>query len=717
MSSNSSHDTTTENEGNAANRGVHIVGINPPAPTPAAPLYAKSRALVIGIDTYQDAANQALTFADGARFKNLHNAVNDSTAIAKLLREEFGFHKDDVVELYNEDATRTAIESYLRDTLPAITGEEDRLVIFFAGHGHTQKGKYTRDVGYLLPYGATEFANAISMGTLTELLPAIGAKHVLLILDCCFSGIVALAEISEAKPIREGGNKLESRTNSPSWEILTAGTVDEPVADNGVNPNHSVFTTALLDGLKGGADYEHDGVITSSALKQYVFNRVVTETTRAGKNQHPVHQQLFKGGPGEVVFLTRRRHLQDQFSRELLELLDGSVDLQLTFATTFQSICQTLGCTPTGYPANPAEILAELWVLGSGVGYTSAILGFVAKLAQQYATLAQECEEWLDRVKAVPLLELHWHGPLPEGKEMGRPILTVCMQAKDVSPDILPENNRYDVNIYCWQRLFYRRSDKIMSFGEIKAAVDGVLQEIDKEYPQNSKDMTVEFCVPTNLLSDPFERWPKSSNSRDPDPIQIGKAHRVVVRSIDDLPKNKPERWENWQRNWKSLMACRGNPPVDPHWRIYRSQEFEKANAVLTSDDESAEQPEIHFLGLSGLPTERKGLPFPLTELLDAGVPSAIWPRPIKNEVADEDGVYKVIEKLLGYPLDELPARVQAVRSQDKVSVARYLTLFWDDYDHIPPHLQRLTPNVHHLQEQMLDDTHFHEVPFDDINL
>jgi uncharacterized caspase-like protein len=77
-----------------------------------------NRAVVIGIDRYQ-------------QVRSLQTAVNDARRMAAFLRGEHGY--DDVRLL--EDATREALAAELGEQLAARVTEEDRLLIYFAGHG------------------------------------------------------------------------------------------------------------------------------------------------------------------------------------------------------------------------------------------------------------------------------------------------------------------------------------------------------------------------------------------------------------------------------------------------------------------------------------------------------------------------------------------------------------------------------------------------------
>lgn len=89
--------------------------------------YSASRALVIGINAYQNVSP-------------LSYACNDASAIRDLLVSEFGFPEGNVTCLLDADATRANIlRSFFRFANDDV-GLDDRIVVFFAGHGHTLSG-------------------------------------------------------------------------------------------------------------------------------------------------------------------------------------------------------------------------------------------------------------------------------------------------------------------------------------------------------------------------------------------------------------------------------------------------------------------------------------------------------------------------------------------------------------------------------------------------
>src|SRR5258705_10839674 len=99
------------------------------------PKYAESWALIIGINTYRHVGP-------------LIHACNDAREVARTLIERFGFPKDNVKLLLDDRATRQSImNSFLSYTDDTKIGENDRILVFFAGHGHTMTGR--REIGFL----------------------------------------------------------------------------------------------------------------------------------------------------------------------------------------------------------------------------------------------------------------------------------------------------------------------------------------------------------------------------------------------------------------------------------------------------------------------------------------------------------------------------------------------------------------------------------------
>ena len=104
------------------------IGVQP-APTVRGPgaFYADSWAVIIGINDYQH-----------ERVPKLRYAVNDTLSVEAALLAQ-GFRRDRITVLTDRQATKARIEEALGDRLRQQAGREDRVLVFFAGHGMTVK--------------------------------------------------------------------------------------------------------------------------------------------------------------------------------------------------------------------------------------------------------------------------------------------------------------------------------------------------------------------------------------------------------------------------------------------------------------------------------------------------------------------------------------------------------------------------------------------------
>ncbi|MBS4096185.1 MAG: polysaccharide deacetylase family protein [Sulfuricella sp.] len=255
---------------------------SPEAPVPTASVgsYSDSWAIVVGIDDY-------------AKWPKLHYAVRDARAIRDTLIQKFGFAAEHIVTLENQDATRTGILSAFHDKLGhSGMKKNDRLLVFFAGHGATRQLSSGRDLGYIVPVDSDPnqiATDAIPMTELQNIAESVTAKHALFVMDACYSGLGLTRGATNGNFLRDNAKRL-------GRQMLTAGGADQLVADGGPN-GHSVFTWALLQGLAGKGDLNGDGLITATELAAYVAPAVA-----AASHQTPAFGSLPGSEGGDFIF-------------------------------------------------------------------------------------------------------------------------------------------------------------------------------------------------------------------------------------------------------------------------------------------------------------------------------------------------------------------------------------------------------------------------------
>jgi hypothetical protein len=239
------------------------------------PGYRKSWAVVIGINDYQ-------------KWPKLHYAVRDAEDVIKRLHR-LGF--DEVIPLFNAAATRQNILRVLGDELYNKTTDDDRVFIFYAGHGQTQDLPRGGKEGYIIPVDGDEkdyYATAIKMGELQGLSNRLRAKHIFYVMDSCFSGLL----------LRSRGEGKE-HTTARARQVLTAGSEGEEVFEVG---GHGLFTKVLLEGLEGDADLDKSGDITATELYKFIAPRVLQASRNA---QNPAFGRI-DPEPGEFIFVLKQ---------------------------------------------------------------------------------------------------------------------------------------------------------------------------------------------------------------------------------------------------------------------------------------------------------------------------------------------------------------------------------------------------------------------------
>jgi hypothetical protein len=256
---------------------VQVVDLQPGS------FYRKSWAIVIGINKYRS-------------WPPLEYAVRDAQAVAQKLRE-IGF--DEVIEILDKDATRERILTVLGADLPKKVTPDDRVLIFFAGHGQTESLPEGKEQGYIIPVDGditNYFTTAISMQQVREISERVPAKHILYVMDACYSG-QGFTRAFGVEPSVNG--YLQKITSLRSVQMITAGGKKEQAVEV---QGHGLFTQYFLRGLDGEADRDNDKVVTASELGAYLMPQV---SRASGNLQTPQYGRL--DGEGEVVFTVPAR--------------------------------------------------------------------------------------------------------------------------------------------------------------------------------------------------------------------------------------------------------------------------------------------------------------------------------------------------------------------------------------------------------------------------
>jgi hypothetical protein len=213
--------------------------------------------VAIGIDDYRG-------------LPKLRCAVKDALGVQELLVRHFGFEAL-LAPLTDHAATKAAIETLVEDQLRKLLGPDDALILFFAGHGTTrlsQLDEVTIETGYIAPVdarGPDHFSDLINMEELLHRIGILPARHILVVLDACHSGLALGSAMSQDRSVMS--SFLHSLAGNRSRRVITSARRKETALDSGPVPGHSLFTGALIQALTSGeADLDGNGIVTFSEL-------------------------------------------------------------------------------------------------------------------------------------------------------------------------------------------------------------------------------------------------------------------------------------------------------------------------------------------------------------------------------------------------------------------------------------------------------------------
>jgi hypothetical protein len=243
-------------------------------------------AAVIGINEYPNA-------------RNLKYAVNDALAFKHYLKNYIGLAEDHIFFLSNQNATRDNIQSLLGTKLKRKASKEDTVIIFYAGHGAVETDPTNPDGDgfekYLLPYDADLndlYTTSISMDEVRKIFTRIRADRLIFIADTCYSGASGGRSMMASKTRANLSDKFYERIAKGKGRVIISSCSANEVSKEDDNLQHGIFSYYMLEGLKGRADQDGDGIITVSELFSYISRKV---PQASGQDQHPVKKGETEG--------------------------------------------------------------------------------------------------------------------------------------------------------------------------------------------------------------------------------------------------------------------------------------------------------------------------------------------------------------------------------------------------------------------------------------
>jgi hypothetical protein len=240
------------------------------------------KALLVGINRYSES-------------NPLSYCVQDAESLAKILSDpKYTTNNKENIRLMtdNSEELDKPIRSNIINNMVSLSKTAqptDTILFFYAGHGME-----ISDAGFILPSDFRQETGAkggISFAEIKDEFVNSKARFKVLLFDACHSGSV--------KGRAESGIMTESFFKSlfpaPKGFAVVSSCNQQEYSYEWEEKGHGVFSHYLLQGLKGYADENHDGIVDLSELHHYLTPLVQEWAFHNGKVQTPVIDANFSG--------------------------------------------------------------------------------------------------------------------------------------------------------------------------------------------------------------------------------------------------------------------------------------------------------------------------------------------------------------------------------------------------------------------------------------
>jgi uncharacterized caspase-like protein len=249
-------------------------------------------ALLVGVNRYVDPNLQP----------PLRFCVNDVVALGRTL-EEIGYQT--VITLHDEATQEHLLPSAANieaelTRLADELGPNDLLLVHFSCHGRLIDGK-----PYLLPADARLKIlgkTAIAVDDVKTILGKSKARRRVLLLDACHAG----ASLGRDGPDPElTPDFIRNVFESAEGLKVLAGSTAQQIAHESAEAERGVFTSFVIEALRGAADRDGKGFVTFDDLKRHVCDGVVQwSRERSLELQRPTDEGA---GTGDMILADFRR--------------------------------------------------------------------------------------------------------------------------------------------------------------------------------------------------------------------------------------------------------------------------------------------------------------------------------------------------------------------------------------------------------------------------
>lgn len=184
-------------------------------------------------------------YTDGS-YAKLQNPLKDTEAIAQELSQRYGF-RTEMLKNPTRAQIKAKIEEYAKKFETKEFDPEGQLLLFFSGHGEFADGS-----GFFLPSDVASSdleATAIAYPIWRSRIDNLACKHLLVVIDACYSGTFDQAVAMRGGPMKRPGEPSDAEK---FYQEHLARTTRLFLASGGKEqtPDKSNFAKRLLEGLR-----------------------------------------------------------------------------------------------------------------------------------------------------------------------------------------------------------------------------------------------------------------------------------------------------------------------------------------------------------------------------------------------------------------------------------------------------------------------------------
>jgi hypothetical protein len=240
--------------------------------------------LAIGIDDYDKTSG----------FNPLKTCSNDALEVQNAFLDVWQLNADKgrVWTLTSEGSPVPSKGEIIKaiNRLASMIEPNDRLLLYYSGHGHRIKDGSGTERFYIVPqdaYDDTDPEALIDFHKVVEILKKSEAKQQILIIDACMSG----PDITGKKilPAKYSAKFLaEYMRKTKGITVVSSSTADQPSYSQSPNPKLSLFTYYFIRALRGDEEaLDESMLLTINSLYDYITTKVERRAKSYQKDQSP----------------------------------------------------------------------------------------------------------------------------------------------------------------------------------------------------------------------------------------------------------------------------------------------------------------------------------------------------------------------------------------------------------------------------------------------